>query len=88
MKYIKKFNESVHSNIDEISLENLKKKYPNAIITMNSLSKFPGKFFARLDIKTQNGEKKYLGAIKGPVSEKEALNFFNNTLQKNYDKFY
>lgn len=47
MIYLKKFNESYSDN--SISLESLKKKYPNAIITMNPLDKFPGNFFARVD---------------------------------------
>ena len=44
MIYLKKFNESYSDN--SISLESLKKKYPNAIISMNPLDKFPGNFFA------------------------------------------
>lgn len=55
---------------------------------MKPIDKFPEHFFARIDIKIQNGEEKYIGAIKGPVKEKEALEFFNITLSKNYDKFY
>jgi hypothetical protein len=69
-------------------LESLKKKYPNAIITMSPYEKFPGSYFARVDVIKQNGEKEYLGALKGPVSKRQALDFYSNVLKKNYDKFY
>jgi hypothetical protein len=81
-------DDSCRYSNNSISLESLKKKYPNAIITMNPFDKFPGNFFARVDIKMQNGKEKYLGAIKGPVKEKDALEFFSTILSKNYDKFY
>ncbi len=81
-------NETLSYSDNSISLESLKKKYPNAIITMNPFDKFPGNFFARVDIKMQNGKERYLGAIKGPVKEKDALEFFSTILSKNYDKFY
>lgn len=73
---------------ESLSMEELKKKYPEAVITMTPFGdKFPNSFFARVDINTQSGEKEYLGALKGPVNEKDALDFFNNILSKNYDKY-
>lgn len=74
---------------ESLSMEELKKKYPEAVITMTPFGdKFPNSFFARVDINTQSGEKEYLGALKGPVKEEDALKFFNNVLDKNYDKYY
>lgn len=87
-----KGSEKKEKSVDESSsyqsLDDLKKKYPEAIITMNPSDKFPGRFFARVDIKTQEGEKIYIGALKGPVSEQDALSFFDNILSRNYDKYY
>lgn len=84
-----KDEKSVDESTSYQTLEDLQKKYPEAIMTMNPFSdNFPGSFFARVDIKTQGGEKEYLGALKGPVSEKDALAFFDNVLSKNYDKYY
>ena len=69
-------------------LEKLRNKYPNAIITMSPNEKYQGRYFARVDIETQKGEKEYLGALKGPVSKDNAIEFFKTILSKNYDKFY
>lgn len=45
-------------------------------------------YFVRADIKTQGGEVKYLGAIKGQVPYEDGLKFLNNAVNKNYDKHY
>ena len=77
-------NESASNTLDQ-----LKKKYPEALITMESWGdKFPERFSVRLEITTQSGEKEYLGGLKGPVSEKTALEFFERTLDTEYDKYY
>ena len=73
---------------EEDSLERLRSKYPHAIITMSPNEKYKGRYFARVDIETQGGEKEYLGALKGPVSREQAIEFFEMILSKNYDKFY
>lgn len=73
---------------ENLSLPELKKKYPNAKLTLKKLYKFNDGYFARLDIITQGGKSEYLGALKGPVSMKNALAFFNSTLSKEYDKYY
>ena len=65
-----------------LSLTELRQKYPYIKFTMDSSPKFKGSFFARVDIEKNNGELKYLGALKGPVSEIHALEFFNNTVKK------
>ena len=74
--------------IPKLTLEQLKEKYPNAIITMEPWREFGDRYFARVDIMTQGGEKEYLGALKGPVSEQTAVEFFNNVLYKKYDGYY
>jgi hypothetical protein len=86
MKNIKLFESFSNENDD--ALERLKKKYPESIITMTPSEKFKESYFARVDIKTQGGEKEYLGALKGPVSKYQAIEFFESTLYKNYDKYY
>ena len=71
---------------EKLKLKELEDLYPEAIITMDP-HKFPGSYFARVDIMKQDGEKEYLGALKGPVSEKDALSFFETILSKKYNKF-
>jgi hypothetical protein len=73
---------------DYLDIEELEEKYPNAKITMNTIDKFEDRYFARVDITKQNGELEYLGALKGPVSKQEAIEFFNDVLDKEYDKYY
>ena len=73
---------------EEDSLGSLRSKYPHAIITMSPNEKYKGRYFARVDIETQGGEKEYLGALKGPVSREQAIEFFGMILSKNYDKYY
>jgi len=68
-----------------LSLEELKKKYPNMIFTLDKKTRG---YFARADIKTQGGKVEYLGAIKGQVSYEDGLKFLNNQANSNYDKFY
>lgn len=46
------------------------------------------RYFVRGDIQTQSGESKYLGALKGKVSEEEGLRFLNSIANNNYDKYY
>jgi len=86
LNYIKLFESFSH--VEDNELDELKKKYPMAEITMTPNKKFKGAYFARVDITKQNGEKEYLGALRGPVSKEDALDFFRNILAKNYDKFY
>jgi hypothetical protein len=69
-------------------LEGLRTRYPHAIITMTPNEKYQERYFARVDIETQGGEKEYLGALKGPVSREQALEFFKTILSNNYDRFY
>ena len=71
---------------EEINFEELQKKYPNAVITCDE--KKPGRFFVRVDIKTQGGETEYVGALKGLVTKDQAVEFITNTLTNNYDKYY
>jgi len=71
-----------------VSLEELKSDYPEMIFTLNPNPKFNKRYFARVDIKTKDGEKKYLGALKGPVTKVDALEFFNNIARSQYSKFY
>jgi hypothetical protein len=83
MNYIK-----LYENFENtLSLEELIKKYPEAKITFEP-AKFKNSYFARVDIKKQDGKYEYLGALKGPVSKESAIKFFNDVLNKNYDKFY
>ena len=84
MSNLKKFNESSKN----LSIDELREKYPESILTMNPLKKFPGSYFVKAEIKTQGGEKIYLGALKGPVSKEDALDFLNRTISKEYDKYY
>jgi hypothetical protein len=86
MKNIKLFESFTNENED--SLEGLRSKYPHAIITMSPNEKYKGRYFARVDIETQGGEREYLGALKGPVSREQAIEFFEMILSKNYDKYY
>ena len=86
LNHIQLFERFSFHETDE--LEKLRNKYPNAIITMKPNDKFKGSYFARVDMKKQNGEKEYLGALKGPVSKDNAIEFFKTILSKNYDKFY
>jgi len=86
LNHIQLFEEFSFSSDDE--LEGLMTRYSNAIITMSPNERFKERYFARVDIVTQNGEKEYLGALKGPVSREQALEFFKTILHKNYDKFY
>ena len=86
LNHIRLFEGFSFSSDDE--LEGLRTRYPNAIITMSPNEKFKERYFARADIETPNGEKEYLGALKGPVSRDQALEFFKTILYKNYDKFY
>jgi hypothetical protein len=48
----------------------------------------PGGYFVRVDIKTQGGELKYIGSLRGTVSKEKALEFLNSTIDDNYDKYY
>ena len=86
LDHIKLFEQFSYSGEDR--LEELKAKYPNAIFTMKPLEKFKGSYFARVDIMRQDGEKEYLGALKGPVTMEQAIEFFEEIISKNYDKFY
>lgn len=73
------------SEYNILSLEELKKKYPNMIFTLDKKERG---YFVRADIKTQGGKVEYLGAIKGQVPYKEGLKFLNNQANNNYDKYY
>lgn len=84
MKHLKLFE----NYNQELSLEELKDRYPEAIITMKPHERFEGSYFARVDIMKQDGEKEYLGALRGPVSKEDAISFFNTVLSREYDKFY
>jgi hypothetical protein len=89
MQRIIKFHEfPINEEKSNSLLDKLKKKYPNSVMTLSPEEKFPGMFFAKLEIIRQDGEKEYIGAIKGPVSRQDALEFFERGLRKNYDKFY
>jgi hypothetical protein len=86
MKYIKNFKmlkEQSHKEL--LSLSELRKKYPEAVLTMDTK---PGGYFVRVDIKTQGGELKYIGSLRGTVSKEKALEFLNSTIDDNYDKYY
>lgn len=78
--------ESFIDEADTLSLEQLKQKYPEIKFTMNK--KGEDRYFVRADIETQDGEMEYLGALKGFVDEKKALEFLNNTANHYYDKYY
>lgn len=69
-----------------LTIEELKSKYPNALITMEE--KKPGLYYVRADVKTQGGNVEYLGAIKGLVTKDEGLKFLNNIIKKKYDGYY
>lgn len=73
---------------DKLPLEQLKQKYPPIKFTLDPNPKFKDSYFARADIKTQGGEMEYLGALKGPVSYEDGLEFLNNVAKNNYDKYY
>jgi hypothetical protein len=77
---------------NNLSLEQLKEKYPEIEFTLNPLPKSITNgniaYIARVDIITKSGEKKYLGAIKGPCRLDQALTFFNGAAKNNYDKYY
>ena len=77
-------------NKELLSLEQLKEKFPEIEFTMDKkeVGIFKGSYFVRADIKTQGGEKVYLGALKGTVKYKEGIQFLNNISFKNYDKYY
>lgn len=89
-EYKNKFIDNVTENIikenkEPLSLPQLKEKFPNMIFTMEPKN---DKFFVKAEIKTQGGKIEYLGAIKGFVNEKEAIEFLNNKAMNNYDKYY
>lgn len=90
---VKSFGDFVNEskvNVDvQTKLDELQKKYPAIKFTLEPNTKF-GKdsYFAKVEIKKQNGEYHYLGALKGPVSSEHAIDFFERTAEKNYDKFY
>jgi hypothetical protein len=86
LNHIKLFE--AFSDSPDNMLDRLKAKYPNAEITFRPNEKFDGRYFARVDIIRQDGEKEYLGALKGPVTMEDAMEFFETILDKNYDKFY
>jgi hypothetical protein len=86
LSHIQLFEGFSFSSDDE--LEGLRTRYPHAIITMTPNEKYQERYFARVDIETQGGEKEYLGALKGPVSREQALEFFKTILSNNYDRFY
>lgn len=96
MKIIKKIDEFIVESVTNeklLSLDELKQKYPQIKFTMNINPKFKGPngenaYFVRADIETQGGKTEYLGALKGPVPEKDGLEFLNNVANKNYDKYY
>lgn len=71
--------------LEDLSLEELKKKYPEMIFTFDKKDRG---YFARVDIRTQGGKVEYLGAIKGQVPYKDGLKFLNNQARNNYDKYY
>jgi hypothetical protein len=81
---------SLESAKSLLSLAELKKKYPEAVLTMKpSKSKaFRGSYNVKAEIKTQGGKIEYLGALKGPVSKDQALEFLNAIIDKNYDRYY
>ena len=86
---IKKFNDFLNESTtynDMLTLDELKEKYPQIKFTMDD--KGNNLYFARVDIEKQDGEMEYLGAIKGKVQEKVALEFLNNTAKREYDKYY
>lgn len=69
-----------------LSLEQLKQKYPEIKFTMNK--KGEDRYFVRADIETQGGEMEYLGALKGSVSGEEGLKWLNNIASNKYDDYY
>lgn len=76
-----------------LSLYGLKEKYPNMIFTYDpAKGRFDSKgkqlYYVKVEIKTQDGKKKYLGGIKGWVTKSEAINYFNKVAKNNYDKYY
>lgn len=81
-------NHVIEKASSSLSIDELKDKYPNAIITMEPSDKFKDAYYAKLEIIRQDGEHEYIGALKGPVSKQNAIEFFNSTLNKNYDKYY
>lgn len=84
----KKLTESLNDESLDLDLDQIQKKYPNAKITLTPNDKFKDAFNARVDIITQGGEIEYLGALRGPASKEDALEFFNNILSREYDKFF
>ena len=87
-KLFKPFLDKIENILENgtLSLAGLIKKYPEMIFTMNK--KGDNRYFVRADIKKQDGEIKYLGAIKGLVSKHDGLEILNNFAKKNYDKYY
>ena len=88
MKIYETFIKSINESKNTLhSLEELRETYPDAIITCEPNKQHKNRYFARIDIKQSNGEEdKYLGALKGPVSMEQALEFFNHTLTIYYEK--
>jgi len=93
---VKKLNDFLNESVTSkelLTLNELKEKFPKMKFTMdvnNNFRKPNGEkaYFVRVDIETQGGELEYLGALKGPVSEKHGLEFLNNIANRTYDKYY
>ena len=73
---------------EELALSTIKSKYPNSKITFEPNTRFKDAYNVRVDIIRQDGGVEYLGGIRGPISKEEGLHFIENTLSRNYDKFY
>ena len=88
MKRIPK--DTLIENKSILPIDKLKEKYPNSKITLQKQDAgiFKNKFFVKVEIKKQDGEYEQIAAIKGYVPYEQAIQFVNNTLNKNYDKFY
>ncbi len=85
----KQFISLNESNTYELlNLDELKSKFTNMIFTLNPLEKFPNMYFVKVEILMQNDEIKYLGALRGPVNYKIAIEFLNSMANSEYDKYY
>lgn len=82
MKHLHTFEEQSRT----LSLEELNKKYPEIIFTMNKDSN--NMYFPNVQIKTQGGKIEHLGALTRPTDEEDSIRFFNDVANKNYDKYY
>lgn len=83
------FKESDNPDVEfggsSTSLEDLQKEYPSLVFTLKPSPKWNKRYFARVDLRNRGRELEYLGALKGPVTKSDAIDWFKLVARKKYN---